>query len=343
VDFINTVQNLLDEGNSMNKVASMLNVHHSKINRLLNRGLVEIYEAFDEAEDKKHLYQNFEWLWEEDVLEDLVSKAFEGYVVLDKSQSEDYVAIGQYVRSTYGSLKKYFCQKGVKRLQRYVLISCPSCENTTPLTKWYERKEFTWGLYWECPTCRTELFKKYAEKYPEKVFENNIKRREMSEELPGSYVKEDWIKVREDFNWKCAFTSEMGCVTMDHFIPVITGHGGTFEGNLVPIIKNLNSSKNGRNPFRWKSKKGVDRESFVKVVAYLAELNSLTPLEYEEFVYWCFDNRRNIDEVRADRRHSIEIWREAAGLHFPLPKYALNGIGNRSTDETATVVKKEVM
>lgn len=333
--FIEEVQGMLDKGMTMTKAAKELGVHHSKITRLMDRGIIEIYKAFDEEEDKQHLYQNFEWLWEEDWLERMLYKAFDGECInLARSEDQDVYAVGVYVRDNYGSLPKFLRKKGWSVLISNFNVKCQKCQQYAPLENWYPDKRKAWGLMRECPDCRIDICADYAERNPEKIFESHQKRREMAEVLPGDYIKEDWVKVREAFNWKCALTNKIASVTMDHFIPVTTGHGGTFEGNMIPITKSLNSSKNARNPFSWNCIEGYDKELFNKAVKYMARLNHLSVEEYKNFVHWCFDNPRNANEVRADQRNSIEIWREATGQHFPLPKHALSELGNRSTNET---------
>ncbi|WP_280525631.1 hypothetical protein [Peribacillus butanolivorans] len=32
--------------------------------------------------------------------------------------------------------------------------------------------------------------------------------------------------------------------------------------------------------------------------------------EFRSFVYWCFENKRDIDEIKADERRSVDIWRK---------------------------------
>lgn len=325
-DFIDEVQNLLDEGHSMNKVSEILGVHHRKINRMRDAGLLEFYIAFDEEEDNCHLYQNFEWLWEEDELEKLLWKAYEGEFLFSKNYDEDIIRIGNYVTKRYGGIHEYFDSKGFGRVKENMHIICPMCQAKTNLTKWYKKKNRPFGLYHECPRCRSELSKNYNEANPEKIFEHNRIRREMAEALPGCKLeKEEWYLLRKCYRWRCALSSSNEVIAIDHFIPVATGHGGTYTANLVPLTKSVNSSKNDSHPYEWfeanRKRLELPKENFDKVIDYLASANALTVDEYRAFVDWCFANPRTVDEVRADGRHSIEIWRGASGIQFPLPKY----------------------
>jgi hypothetical protein len=52
----------------------------------------------------------------------------------------------------------------------------------------------------------------------------------------------------------------------------------------------------------------IDLKRFNQVVQYLSELNGLTTFEYEEFVYWCYENTRTVEEFEKDNRESIQIW-----------------------------------
>jgi hypothetical protein len=335
-DEIEDIQELLDAGLSRNKVASTLGLHHKTVGRLVEKYNLELYKAFDEEEDKKHLYQNFEWLWEEDWLEDnLIRKSFESTAILRRSENADVLSVGMYVRDTYGDLKTFFINKGLKRLMKNVVIECTHCGEFSSLRGWYRDERRLWGLIRECPECRRGFSLNYYENNPEKLFVNAQKRRTLAELLPNEFTKDDWIYVRSSFVWRCGVSRKVNSISLDHFVPINLGHGGTYVGNLVPMCRSLNSSKKDKNPFIWGAKNG---HSLVGIVRYLSEQNNLTNKEYTDFVTWCFENPRNEDEVLADQRYSIEIWREATGRHFPLPKYALSEIGSRSTNETTTAI-----
>jgi transposase-like protein len=333
------IQNLLDLNYCDTKIASILGLDHKQVNRVVKKYSLERYIPFDEEQDNKHLYQNFEWLWEEDKLEEIIYEAFDGHYLLDTSSDFDKLKIGKYVNDNYGSLKYFFHKKGFARLMKYVEIVCNSCGEHETLDNWYIDKNRPWGLYYTCPKCRKDIMVNYYKNNPEKVFELNHRRREMSEVLPYINLdKNNWIKKRNEFGWKCAFSKRVTDISMDHFIPVAIGHGGTYYENLIPLNRSINSSKNDANPFLWSRNNKEYINSVNRVVEYLAIQNNLLVKEYKNFVNWCFDNKRTIDEARADPRHSIEIWRESTGIQFPLPSYVykprvndnLNEIGNRS-------------
>jgi hypothetical protein len=314
-------QEMLDNGLTRTMTATKLGVHHSTLIRLIDKGeLFDDYFPFDEVEDTRHLAQNFEWLWEEDKLEGIIDKAYENYYVLLNRRNEDAVKIGVYVREHYGNIIEYLKVKGLTRLLEYVYMTCHVCDDVQPLTDWYKDERRPWGMYYECKQCAGNSCAKWNSKNPDKIFGYNNARREMAEALPGKYDPEVWKRIRNDYDWKCA-VSHSTSVAIDHFIPVAIGHGGTYRENLIPMDKRLNAKKKHYHPEKL-IKYGASEERFKQAINNLAHLNGLTTEEYESFVDWCFANRRTVDEVKRDQRHSIEIWRGAVGIQFPLPRFA---------------------
>jgi hypothetical protein len=327
-------QELLDSGLKRNAVASQLGVHHMTIMREIDRGnLFDDYFPYDDIEDSRHLYQNFEWLWEEDMLEEITRQAFNNYHVLIDRKSEDSKRVGKYVRDMYGGFYEYLAEKSQLELVQFVKVKCSSCNATGSLENWYRSSRKLWGLSHICNSCQNGHAQNWNAKNPEKIFTYNNQRREMSEALPGEYEEEVWWSVRNVYGWKCAFTRSKR-VAVDHFIPVAIGHGGTYEANLIPLDFSLNTSKKHYHPSRLYKRHGVSYEAYASVLGYLASLNGLTSSEYELFIDWCFANPRTVDEVKSDQRHSIEIWQEDTGLHFPLPDYAVGGdrLGEKESD-----------
>lgn len=155
--------------------------------------------------------------------------------------------------------------------------------------------------------------KTYAKENPQKtlVWRQNYKAKKRH--LPNSLTKIDLKQIYEYFNSSCALTEEKENNHFDHFIPISIGHGGTYKGNMIILSETLNVSKSNSNPFEW-----IEREEnihlkdrFNEVVEYLAKLNKLSNEEFVSFVNWCFQNQRILDEVKRDKRHSMQIWRES--------------------------------
>jgi hypothetical protein len=342
--FIKSVQELLDAGYSRNKTSEILGVYHAKIDRLLERNVVESYVAFDEHIPCSRKIDRLEWLEEEDALEEITRQAFENdfYLIRD---SDDARKTGKYVRDKYGSLSGYLKDKKLTPLGDCIFVQCYSCGGYKTLDDWYEHRKRLWGLAHECPSCRSEISMRYFRNNPHVAFKYSLKRRLMAELLPNTLSKDEWLRLMKIFNWRCAYSKQRNNLSIDHFIPIVSGHCGTYIGNLVPMKRTLNSSKREKHPLDWFDTQFSDKRNLDEILDHLSIENALNVPEYIRFIDWCFENKRELNEVYSDTRYSIEIWREATGLQFPLPKYALNEIGNRSTEETtaATVIKREVM
>ncbi len=315
---VGTMQELLDAGFSRNKVASMLKIHHSSVDRLVRRGVLELYRPFDEDIDKKHLYQNFEWLWEEDVLEECCNRAFDNYFVsLNEALEGNFEDIGIYVREEYGNIFKYLKCKGAIPLQQYFHKRCTKCGKMYQIMELCSKRNSLFGIDSWCRICNYRATKhNYItnKQYRLSVKISGQNSRSKRRHLPGSYRKVDVIKVLHHFKDGCALTGAID-VDIDHVIPIATGHVGTIPGNIIPLAKTLNRSKKDRNIFEWfeanRQRFELSRERFDRLIEWLASANAMTVDEYREFVYWCHGNPRSIDEIRADSRTSPEIWRES--------------------------------
>lgn len=167
-----------------------------------------------------------------------------------------------------------------------------------------------------------EYGRKWAAQNPEKVREIASRRRTRKAGLPDDVTDRRWEEiVKDDFNGSCALTGESDDLTMEHFIPLSIHHGGTYDGNLYPMVKSLNSSKWKANPFEWIQRPDIHEripaERWNALVSYLAEKNGLTVEDFRDFVYWCFDNPRTPEQAAKDTKRgitSLDLWR-ASKLH----------------------------
>ncbi|WP_427050446.1 hypothetical protein [Paenibacillus sp. TC-CSREp1] len=133
--------------------------------------------------------------------------------------------------------------------------------------------------------------------------------------------------MRLDGGGTCDLTDELECDD-DHFIPVATGHCGTYLGNMRPLASWLNANKSAANPYEWfeanRQRFDLDQSRFDALVWRLAAQNGLTPEEFRKFTYWCFENPRTVEQIAEDnarygyKKSSIEIWRDQTGLPFPI-------------------------
>ncbi|MGN0974116.1 MAG: HNH endonuclease [Bacilli bacterium] len=121
---------------------------------------------------------------------------------------------------------------------------------------------------------------KYAKNNPDKIF-NKISKRRFKEENQGEGItKEQWTEMMQFFNWCCAYSGEYlgndknkDIRSIDHIIPL--AKGGEHEiWNCVPMLRNLNSSKNDNIISEW----------YIKQEFYLEErLNKI--YEWQEYAY----------------------------------------------------------
>lgn len=215
---------------------------------------------------------------------------------------------------------------------------CAKCGELKPLTDYHKRSSTASGLSSRCKVCLNEKtrvwvknnpqmhiqqMREYYKKNKDKVIQYIARwQRENYEKvkviqhrryarklaLPDTLTHTDLSNTLSTFNNSCALSSNID-IHLDHFVALSTGHVGTVYENMTPLSVTLNTSKGNKNPFEWiKSREDIDIDRFNKVVAYLAELNGLTVDEYRQFVYWCYENPRTLEEIKSDPRNSIEIW-----------------------------------
>lgn len=352
---VETVQELLDCGFKPNKIAKVLNVHHSTIDRIVKRYSLEYYIAFDEYEcktiEKFNPLEDTEGL---DALDEVlrgIGTNLEGYYL----DSEKDKTISKWMKDNNTDIKSYLSQNNYSFLMEFFYFKCVTCtdsESIKQIDDFYVDPTGQFGLERRCKSCKGKYLKKYFKeenvkirlkeyqrnnwhKYKLHAKDSYHKRRAFKKSLPNETVSGDLKKIKAAFDNRCPISKLKNDLWLDHFIPLSWGHGGHYKENIVFMLSGLNISKNNKNPFKWfREEFGNDSEVYTQLVRYLSSLSSLTTHEYETFVNWCYANQRTVDEIKRDQRHSIEIFREATGLQFPLPKYALNASGRRSTDDT---------
>ncbi|MFM1655405.1 exonuclease domain-containing protein [Brevibacillus sp. B_LB10_24] len=122
-------------------------------------------------------------------------------------------------------------------------------------------------------------------------------------------------KLLMDFDYSCALTGKKTNLSIDHFIPLGIGHGGTYIGNVYPLDKQLNGLKADQNPFEWIA--SVNDPGIIanweRLIDVLAAHNGLQTGEFINYVLWCFDNPRTREEIRPnDDLLSIKLWKRKA-------------------------------
>ncbi|MBW3113554.1 hypothetical protein KYJ26_16995 [Bacillus sp. MCCB 382] len=300
-------QELLDTGMSGRAVGRSLGLHHSAIFRAIQSGdLDDGYIPFDEDGDKRHLHQNFEWLHEEDRLEDILTELYEGRrVLLDDFLSEDFRSVGVYVRKEYGGISDYFREKGYTRMLSGVQKCCTVCSKNVSVKRFNKHASSIYGIESYCKKCSYERVRKYvltSDSYREHLKIHAHNRRAKEKLLPFGYDENDLLDTLEVFGG-CVLTGDAD-IHLDHVIPIAIGHGGTIKSNMIPLRSDLNMNKKKSNIFEWfsanKQRFNLSQEKFDTLIDYLAELNEMTREEYREYVYWCHANPRTVDQLREE-------------------------------------------
>jgi hypothetical protein len=302
-DKVEIIQELLDTGLSQNKIASILGLQHKTIGRIVEKYGLETYIPFDEISDKQHLYQNFEWLWEEDRLEEITEKVIkEGFCDLPKPgerNSDDFI-VSMYCKDVYGDFKTYLLIKGYGLISDCIFVECMICEEKRSLDDYEFHRNRYFGLDSRCRECLKKIKRRWAVDNKEKVSASVQRRRARLRNLPADFFEQDVVNLLSLFNEGCALTGDYR-IHLDHVIPLATGHGGTINGNMIPLRGDLNFSKNDRNIFEWfeaiRQRFELSQERFDNLIAWLASANAMTCEEYRDYVYWCHANQRTIDEL----------------------------------------------
>lgn len=226
---------------------------------------------------------------------------------------------------------------------------CGKCRKVKPLTSFpviKSKRKGIGGRYSNCSECekqyRQELMKdderklrtfrvrrKYESNYQDRRRElyyiNIEKERERSKvkdanrfalhtKLRNDLTTTQYDEVLKHFDKGCALTGIRENITLDHFIPLWTGHGGTYVGNVYPLKDSLNYSKQRANPFEWAERmcnEGDFKEgNFVAVVKHLAKENRMSVDDFRSFVDWCFENRREPEDITKGGLSSVELYHE---------------------------------
>jgi len=154
----------------------------------------------------------------------------------------------------------------------------------------------------------SEKARKYREENPHVWSVARHRRLARKSLLPDTLTKEQLEEITDRFRGGCALTGCTDGTHLDHVIPLATGHGGTTEQNMIPLRADLNISKQARCIFDWfydvKDRFKLSQTKFDELIEYLAEVNGMTANEYEDYVRWCHDNPRVIDETILDETGS---------------------------------------
>lgn len=170
--------------------------------------------------------------------------------------------------------------------------SCKGCMRL----QWEQRREEFGKVYaeksrmWRLANPKKQLLAqrrwRINNKHKDAVYQNT--RKAKKQQLRNDLTPQQWQEILGHFGHACALTGNVEYVTMDHFIPISTGKGGTYVGNVYPLSSTLNNSKHNRNPFEWftsyGANHGVSESAWSKLIAYLAGVNNMSEKEFIEYV-----------------------------------------------------------
>lgn len=99
---------------------------------------------------------------------------------------------------------------------------------------------------------KAEYKKQWGKNNPEKRFNSRCRRRKNIEKK-NDVTKEQWIEMMQFFDWKCAYSGEKlndKNRSTDHILSLDKG-GLNVIWNLVPMVRNYNSSKHTKDMVEW--------------------------------------------------------------------------------------------
>ena len=100
-------------------------------------------------------------------------------------------------------------------------------------------------------TRNAEKMRRYRRKYyqlnTERWAEYNRQRRARKLEVLSDLTPEQWERIQEVYDHRCAYCGKKQKLTMDHVIPLSKG-GSHSASNIVPACRSCNSRKGPRHP-----------------------------------------------------------------------------------------------
>ena len=111
---------------------------------------------------------------------------------------------------------------------------------------------------------RIEYQKEYDKQYRQTPqgqaarFKANNRRRHKKETQGTGVTKEQWLEMMQYFDWRCAYSGERltdKTRSGDHIVPIDAG-GDDMVWNMVPMLRNPNSSKQAKDMLEWYREQG---------------------------------------------------------------------------------------
>lgn len=177
-----------------------------------------------------------------------------------------------------------------------------------------DQAEFYTNQKTRCKSCVRSRQLAFNRANPDYLKAKNQRRRARLLSLEDSLSTKQWSSIIETFGDECCLTDSKDIV-LEHVVPIGWGHGGTMVGNVVPMDATWNLAKRDKNLIDFifaEVHAGMFDDSKINfLLDYLAKANGLSVDNYLDFIYWCEDNKRTIEEAMNDRRPSVELYKEA--------------------------------
>ncbi|AQX56031.1 hypothetical protein [Priestia flexa] len=196
---------------------------------------------------------------------------------------------------------------------------CRKCREVKSIEEFGKLSSSKDGKHYNCKPCVNANQRQYNKDNPDYVKAHNQNRRAYKLALPNTLKRKEWTNIKAMFDWKCAFTDSTK-TSLEHVIPLNWGRMGNEVGNVLPMDKALNQSKQAKNVIDWAEQPEleplIDWKRFYKAMKYLAEVNGFRSCqEYYDFINWCERNKRTPEAAAAATISSIEEFKESKLLN----------------------------
>jgi len=127
----------------------------------------------------------------------------------------------------------------------------------------------------------SERQKKYQQENPEKHAIKSQRRRAREKEFDSTLTLEQWKKIKENFNHKCAYCGKEKKLQQEHYLPLSKG-GEYTHNNIVPACGSCNSSKGAKLFHEWYPKQKhyskAREKHLLQYLGYIGERQQLSIL-----------------------------------------------------------------
>ena len=190
---------------------------------------------------------------------------------------------------------------------------CRKCSTNKSREDFYKNRASKDGLAGYCKKCTNSYRIKWQESRPYYYSWNSNLKRARERDLPATWTYDELTETLEYFGG-CAITGDTEDLTWDHVIPLEANYGGTTAENMIPIRRDLNSSKGFRNLVSWyewaTNIYGIDIDKLDGLLTYLASKNGMSVDEYIDYINYdstvIYDDWRNkISKSLGDKRETV--------------------------------------